>query len=234
MIIACVLTGDKYSPEDVYKLHYMIRKNVSVTHTFVCITDRDDVDGVQTIQLPHDNDIDGWWNKLYLFKERTFSADEPIVYFDLDVVIQQPLNRFVLTTNYDKLSVINPLWKGNGERTSTKGILAKESRCNSSIISFTAGRHQHIWNLFESDKNRFMSIYHGIDRFMTCEGIQFDYIDNLKVYSRMYGKDYDSKRTSRYCFYPEYDVCLLNGMKDISFDVNYNMLFNTLYPSYQP
>lgn len=79
MQIVCVKTGTKYSDDYVLKLRNGVARHLSQPHEFVCLTDRP-VDGVACRPLPAD--LPGWWAKIGLFKLR-----EPLVYFDLDVVI---------------------------------------------------------------------------------------------------------------------------------------------------
>lgn len=76
---ACVKVGTKYGPEYVARLRDGIARHCSIPHEFVCYTD-DVVEGVDCEPVPAL--LPGWWAKLGLFKLR-----EPLVYFDLDVVM---------------------------------------------------------------------------------------------------------------------------------------------------
>lgn len=82
MLICCVKRGDKYDDRYVRRLQAGVRRHLPPgggAHEFVVFTDKA-VDGVLSEKLP--NDLPGWWSKLGLFQLR-----EPLVYFDLDVII---------------------------------------------------------------------------------------------------------------------------------------------------
>jgi hypothetical protein len=79
MMICCVKTGSKYGPEYVRNLQAGVQRHIKGHHVFTCYTD-DPVEGVLCEELPAD--LPGWWAKIGLFKLR-----EPLLYFDLDVVI---------------------------------------------------------------------------------------------------------------------------------------------------
>jgi hypothetical protein len=232
MKVVCVLTGDKYTEEDVYKLKYMTDKNISAEYEFICITDRDYIRGIQVINIPADSTLDGWWNKLYMFDTMILS-DGDILYFDLDVVIQKPLDHLIASIDFTKLNVVYPYWKDFDDVYTKKEILAAEARLNSSIIAFRAGTQQYIWDKFTSSIDEYCINYYGIDRFITNEGFEFVTFPEGFVYSRMYGKSKYEMVSTRYCYYPECTVCLLNGMKDISIVKNYTALFDQYYPDYR-
>lgn len=231
MRVICVFTGDKYTEEDVYKLKYMVEQRIHTPFTFECISDRDYIRGIHVIPLPDDNTLDGWWNKLYMFNEAVISDDD-ILYFDLDVVIQKDLDDMISNIDFGKLTVINPSWKDFDDVYTPKKILEQESHINSSVIAFHGGTQHHIWEHFEKDINGHCIKYHGIDRFISNEGIDYTTFKDGLIYSRMYGKVPYEMRSNRYCHHPECTVCILNGMKEISFDVNYGALFKEYYPEY--
>lgn len=84
MIVACVRTGDKYSPDYVYRLKAAVARHLPVQHRFVCITDNPDaVTGIETVK---ESSLLRWWAKLRLF-DPSWRGDERVVYFDLDSVI---------------------------------------------------------------------------------------------------------------------------------------------------
>lgn len=82
---ACVWTGNgaPYTEEWVQKLQRAVKRNCLLPHRFVCLTDRDHIDGVETIKLQHD--WPKYWAKMELFKPYQF--DGLVVYLDLDVLI---------------------------------------------------------------------------------------------------------------------------------------------------
>lgn len=87
MIIVALLykTGGDYTPDDVTRLALALRRNLTVLHRIVCMTDDpatiskiDALDGVMTLN----HDLPGWWSKMELFK-----IHGPVLYFDLDTII---------------------------------------------------------------------------------------------------------------------------------------------------
>lgn len=102
---ACVLagTGAPYTDEWVRKLRNAVARHYPYPHRFVCLTDRTEIEGVETIKLQHDWPI--YWSKLELFKPGTFEG--PVIYMDLDVLITgditqfaQPWESMVMITDY--------------------------------------------------------------------------------------------------------------------------------------
>lgn len=78
--VACVLrSGGIYDGTWVRKLQNGVRRNLSLPHRFVCLTDMP----VDCEILPLRKNWRGWWSKLNLFYEFT----GPTLYFDLDTVI---------------------------------------------------------------------------------------------------------------------------------------------------
>lgn len=89
----CVWAGEgaPYSEEWVQKLKRGIERHYPRPHKFVCLTDRDHIEGVDTIKLDHNWPI--YWSKMELFKPGQFSG--PVVYMDLDVLITGDISEFV-------------------------------------------------------------------------------------------------------------------------------------------
>lgn len=77
LIVAC-LDWNNYlgrGSEYVARLHASIGRHLRMDHEFCVLTEQDMPSGV-----------DGWWNKVEMFRRGMFS-DEPVLYFDLDTVI---------------------------------------------------------------------------------------------------------------------------------------------------
>lgn len=95
--IVCVKWGTKYGAEYVNILFDMVNRNLTVggDRRFICFTD--DPTGIDaTIQvraLP--GDLEGWWNKLYLFKEGVFDEGDKVIYLDLDTVITGDMDKII-------------------------------------------------------------------------------------------------------------------------------------------
>lgn len=104
-MIVCVKTGSKYGLEYVTRLQAGVRRHLPESdagHAFVCFTDAP-VAGVDCRPLPRDLPI--WWSKLGLF-----GLNQPLIYFDLDVVIVGALAPLL---DWDGFGIIkNPWLKG--------------------------------------------------------------------------------------------------------------------------
>lgn len=86
---ACVQAGNYLGrgKEYVNKLFSAVKRHCHEHFRFVCLTDDAEgyVHGVETIALPAD--LEGWWGKLYLFKDGVFAQGERVVFLDLDTLI---------------------------------------------------------------------------------------------------------------------------------------------------
>lgn len=123
MLIACVKKGAKYNADYVLKLKRGVEKHLpqGCDARFVCFTD-DPVDGVTCEPLPVD--LPGWWSKVGLFKLR-----QPLVYFDLDMVIVGSLAPLL---DWEGFGIIKDAW--------LPGF-------NSSVMKLT-GNEGHVWDDF--------------------------------------------------------------------------------------
>lgn len=99
--VVCVWWGTLYPKTYVEKLRDSVARNLSIPHTFVCITDRDDVpEGVVKVapQIPGAvstgknsyGDGKGWWQKVGLFAPGLLNGR--VLYMDLDVVVTGSLD----------------------------------------------------------------------------------------------------------------------------------------------
>jgi len=95
--IAMVLKtgGEVYNQNYVNALAKAIKKNVTIDHEVVCLTDNpvgfsSDVDRV----IPLTNGWPTWWNKIELFKPGQFTT-ESVFYLDLDTIIVDNIDKIV-------------------------------------------------------------------------------------------------------------------------------------------
>lgn len=100
-VIFCCVQINNYcerGAEYVNNLYDMIRRNLpfGFIGKFVCFTDNPDglMEGIEARSLPVPG-IEGWWNKLALFKRGVFNEGERIWFFDLDTLILGPLDDIV-------------------------------------------------------------------------------------------------------------------------------------------
>lgn len=100
MTIFCTVNWQNYQgrgAEYVNILFDSVRRNLEagVPGRFIVFTDDDPAiagysEGIETRPLP--DNLEGWWNKLALFRPDALPEGERIVYFDLDSVITGPLD----------------------------------------------------------------------------------------------------------------------------------------------
>lgn len=138
--VVCVNWGDKYGPEYVTRLQAMVARNTTKNFNFYCLTDNPDAyqSPITPIQLP--SGLDGWWNKMLLFKPGIL-PDGEYLYFDLDVVIVDNINCFFEFENFGiTRDFINP----------DEGLL-EGKEYNSSIMRFT--QNEGLWSFFETNQN---------------------------------------------------------------------------------
>ena len=81
--------GDKYDPYYVQRLQREVKKNLTIPHRFVCITEQS-IEGVATV--PPINGLPGWWGKVNVF---VMDTTEQNLFLDLDVVITGNLDALV-------------------------------------------------------------------------------------------------------------------------------------------
>lgn len=135
--IVCLKWGTKFQPEYVNRLFYGVRRNTTLPFTFHCFTeDSTGLDSNIVIHpLPYTN-IQGWWQKLYLFSDEV-NIDGRILFLDLDTLIVGNIDHFI---SYDTGFVtLRDLWH------------RKPDDVGSAILSFRTSEHKHIWESFIKD-----------------------------------------------------------------------------------
>jgi hypothetical protein len=128
--VVSVRVGTKYGPEYVHKLHDAICRHLGEEQRHWCLTDDPDSlpDGVSPI--PHNPDLPGWWQKVYLFSdEMPWEDGAEVLYMDLDVCVTGRLEGL------------------------PHGIIRDwHWPCyNSSVMRWPHGEHRFIWDLFLPD-----------------------------------------------------------------------------------
>lgn len=158
--------GIKFPPEYVNRLYYGVRRNVTVPFTFHCFTD--DSSGVdpniQIHPLPYKN-VEGWWQKLYLFSDEV-EIDGRVLFMDLDTLIVGNIDHYL---THDKgFTVSQDLWQ-KGENVS------------SAIMSFETGKYKHIWETFiRNPQQAIQSLHpHGDQKWIQKQQQQREYWQNL-------------------------------------------------------
>lgn len=228
--VLCVKVGTKYSAEYVNRLHRMVSRYLSVPFTFYCYTD--DPHEVDANIIPVESDyLETYWNKLAMFQEN-FVPEGTCLYFDLDTVIQNPINS-LLDYLSDNLTMVNCYWK-NGKVTygdHTKEKDRWDMYVNSSVLLWKSNQLTYIWDHFQKNPDYFMVQYKGIDRFLFHEKIPIDLFPEGLIYSRLFGDLEKNKQFANlvknqtveysemkidydeiYLFHhPDHLVCMFNG-----------------------
>lgn len=114
----------------------MVARNISdkIAYKFICFTDTPQgIDAEVDIRpLPVDG-LDGWWNKLALFKEGLFPKGDRILYLDLDTVITGGLDDII---------------KYDGEFAILRDFIRQEG-FQSSVMAWKSGFGNDIWRAYE-------------------------------------------------------------------------------------
>lgn len=177
LTVACVKWGDRYPARYVNILHAMVSKNLNRPFKFVCLTDDDSgLDtGIETIPLF--TNLQGWWNKLYLFKKGLFDKGR-VLYLDLDVCITGKLD----------------------EIAKHHGIILDWHlpSYNSSVMVWKAGEHTDIWDKFQiEDADRL----HGDQDWISELGGWPLLPNHLCVSYRSHAQDWPPVTASVVCFH---------------------------------
>lgn len=160
----------------------MIKRNLSIPHTFHCITDSPDgLDDEIVIHPLPDTGVTGIWRKLMTFQHDFLGLEgEWIVSFDLDVVIvgnldflaEQPEKDFLIGRNWSK------------DAKSGKG-----ARASGSVYRLKVGSHAFVWEDLIKDFEGAVNRYHGKNRevgeqnWLNAHIEEFNYFPEGKIVS---------------------------------------------------
>ncbi len=132
--IVCLKWGEKYDADYVNKLYAGVKRNTTVAFTFHCFTD--DPININSAVVIHPlpvNNIEGWWNKLFLFSN-DIDIDGRVLFIDLDTLI---------TGNIDEIIKID------------KGFIMlkdffhpMQNNDGSGLMSFDTKQNTNIWHEF--------------------------------------------------------------------------------------
>jgi len=220
--VITVKWGDKYSSDYVNRLSIMLERNLTIPFRMYCYTD-DPIgidNGINIIDIPKDEYLEGWWNKVGLFKE-SMPYIGRCLYLDLDTVIQNNIDDLF---NYEP-DIICGVWTywnliyTDGEYQYKK--LRWKIPFNSSVMTWNACDYYWIWDHFWENHNDYIMKYYGDDKFLGHELDVYRIFPQEWIYSRLYGNSETDKPTDlinlgnnryhRAHYYPDAKICLLNG-----------------------
>jgi hypothetical protein len=222
MQIVCLKWGDKYDASYVNRLYKMVKKHFHMPFSFTCITDSPTgVSHEICIEpLPLEYDLKEWWWKLTLFENL---ANEPTMFIDLDVVIQNDITDWINLIEDGKLCTVKAYWKAHLHDYNPHN----DHDLNSSVMLWS-GDLTHIWEDFEKNNTSYMNEYRGIDSVLYNHHLDsITWIPRGNIYSRLYGIDENrhwiranhqgsAKKVYDNLFYDEtYKLCIFNGYKRI-------------------
>lgn len=193
--VACVCWGNKFEDDYVQNLQSMVKRNTSVDHEFVCLSDRD-ISGVKTKRLF--SGYEGWWNKLQLF-HGGFDFHERVVYLDLDTLIVSNIDWLL---EYKGLFMgIEDLGSVNSHQPHLKGVL------QSGVMAWNYSMHHKIWESFKSNREATKK-FRGDGEFLNSliptyarDLLQTLYPNKLKSYKYQVYKEGISDNLSIVCFH---------------------------------
>ena len=241
--VICIKWGDKFTSEFVNRLYSMVRQNLSYEFRFYCYTDDANGinDSVEIIDIPNDNDLEVWWNKLALFQKGMFEGT--CLFFDLDVVIQNNIDELIDYLDRECLTKVKCYWKD--ESKTRYGIVHRDLKSsydmtnNSSVMLWEGNALADIWNHFIEDPEYYMLKYRGIDRFIYHEGFRTKGFPRGKIYSRLFGFDLDNGGprivNGKYDLYQDdsYMICIFNGYDRIPDPSNGTHIDDTAYRGFE-
>jgi hypothetical protein len=173
--IYTVKWGTKYSSEYVNKIAEDLQSLSPESHKKVfCITDDPSglSDLVEPILIPEENDLEKWWNKMYLFSPLVSQEGEKL-FFDLDILIQKEIKPFEEFDPENCLGIVKTWWHDlERMKEETKHVPHKFSDINSSILRWNENfDSEKLWEYFNKYKQQILWQYRGIDNFLCDKNI---------------------------------------------------------------
>lgn len=246
--VICVKWGNKYGPEFVNRLYTMVNRNLTLDFEFYCYTDdpTDIRNEVNIINIPEENDLETWWNKLALFQEGMFKGT--CLYFDVDVVIQNSIDHFINYLDKSYLTKIKCHWKN--ESKINPGLSPGNYKSsydmtnNSSVMLWYANSLVNIWNYFMENPEYYMMKYTGIDRFLYHEGFPIKHFPKGEIYSRLYGFDLENNgpiitnsdnNTLEFNLFKDdtYSICIFNSYGKVKDNSNGIHIDDSAYQGFE-
>lgn len=146
--VICVRFGNRYGREYVERLRNMVARQMRTSYEFVCLTDdHHPITDVRSIVQPQAGYTKLWWHKVHLF-DKNLPIKGRILYFDLDVVIHGDIARLA--------EYKSP--KFAGIRDFNRKFYPGWQYLNSSVMSWTHGTNNNIYDDFKRDPHTAMRL----------------------------------------------------------------------------
>jgi hypothetical protein len=144
--VICLKHGTKYGADYVNKLRNMVARHLTIDHRFVCLTDDTSQisRGIDIIDLPNDPQVSGWWWKPYIFKKGLFPKGDTNLFFDLDMVI---------VNSIDKLATYMPD-RFVGLQDVGRVYRKFPEKLGSAVMKWPSGEYSNIWEDMVADFTR--------------------------------------------------------------------------------
>lgn len=127
----------------------MVSRHLTIPYEFVCLTDdQHPIDGVRSIVQPNAQYQKGWWHKVHMF-DPNLPIEGRIIYFDLDVVIHNNINKLVENCG-DAFY---------GIRDFNRKFVPKWDKLNSSVLSWIKGTNSNIYQQFIKNPNSALKLH---------------------------------------------------------------------------
>jgi len=146
--VMCVRFGNRYGMDYVERLRNMVARHMTVPYEFVCLTDSNHtITGVRNIVQPNAGYAKGWWHKVHMF-DPALPVSGRILYFDLDVVIHENIDKLVRVWENDFLGI----------RDFNRHFYSSWINLNSSVMAWNHGSQSHIWRDFKKNPAEAMKL----------------------------------------------------------------------------
>ncbi|EGF24479.1 hypothetical protein [Rhodopirellula baltica] len=156
--VVCTRWLDAFPASYVTVLRNAVAANLNRPHRFVCVTDNvagltDGVEGVQMpdLGIPMQRQQKGCWPKLSILAPGVLPADEPTLYLDLDVMVNQNLDGF-----FDRLEAergFHALREWNPTLWNLAPLKMRPDRgVQGSILGFFPGEQAQLFHRFNENQ----------------------------------------------------------------------------------
>ena len=168
--IVCVKVGTKYKANDVNRLYRMVDLNMELPFNFYCFTD--DEEG---LLLPikkkrvYDLPLHTYWWKMTVFDKTMWDNNEPTLYLDLDVIIQNDITYLFEKVNRELIRIGYIGTDDFLKKEEKKNGLKHVAEVNSSIMLYYAQDMHFVYEKFILDAEINIEEYFGMCRYLTVK-----------------------------------------------------------------